>query len=140
MAGKEKFTKKQIVDAIQNSAGIISDVAAALQCSRPTVYKYLDKYPDLKQMLDEQSNELVDMAESAAKKLVEERHPETVRFVLSTKGKNRGWTQRTEISGPDGGAIQLSAITMKLLVQNGLTIENLSEQINALIQQKLGGS
>ena len=47
-----------------------------------------------------------DTAEDALMTNVGERHPASVFFVLKTLGKQRGYVERLETTGKDGGAVE----------------------------------
>jgi len=97
MANKNKYTKEQVQQAIQNSGGFVSVVSANLQCTRKTIYNYLDKYPELKEILQDIKEQYLDMAEA---KLIEKIRagatPELL-FYLKTQGKSRGYIEKQQI-------------------------------------------
>jgi hypothetical protein len=113
-----KYTAAEMINAIDEAKGTITKAAEILGCSRQTIYTYADRYTTVQQCLDKWSVKIIDDAEftlfeilDSAKELVNE-NPEdptairearkTVMSVLKTKGKNRGWTERQEITGKDG--------------------------------------
>lgn len=98
----------RVRNAIKGSRGNISTVATTLACSRQTVYTYLKKYPDLQEKLNQEREELVDMAENKLYALIEEGVLGAVLFTLETMGKKRGWTKRLELTGDEGEDLQFS--------------------------------
>ena len=106
---------RQVCEA---NAGIIGDVASALRVRRSTVYMWCSKYPEFRQALDDARETFLDLAESNLHKLVAgvpaietdengnkrfagwiERPSETaIIFTLKTRGKSRGYVERSEIA------------------------------------------
>lgn len=106
---------RQVCEA---NAGIIGNVASALRVRRSTVYMWCSKYPEFRQALDDARETFLDLAESNLRKLVAgvpaietdengnkrfagwiERPSETaIIFTLKTRGKSRGYVERSEIA------------------------------------------
>ncbi len=75
---------------------------------RTALHARIAKSPQLKQVLQEEREALVDMAESALRAEVLDRNMTAVIWTLkaSPEAKRRGWGERTELAGPDGGPVQ----------------------------------
>jgi transposase len=88
---------------------VVTDAARRLGCGRTTLYRFLERHPELRQAIEDGRNRLVDLAEKRLADLVAEGHPSAVIFTLKTLGKHRGYIERQEheISGPAGGAIRI---------------------------------
>lgn len=99
------MTKAKVEKALRKFRGGVYLVASALDVSPRTIYNYLEKYADLKELKDSFAGEMVDKAEYNLHDAVEAGDPWALKYALSTKGKDRGYTERQEISGPDGGAL-----------------------------------
>ena len=89
--GKEKLTKNALVKAINNSSGLISVIAKKLSVSRKTVHNYLNRYPELKELINEEKENILDYAESKLIKKIDEEEAWAIRFLLTTQGKTRGY-------------------------------------------------
>lgn len=61
--GKTKVTKEQIVAAIKGSAGIKVVVADRLKVTRQSLENYIKRYPDLAEMIVQEREQALDMAE-----------------------------------------------------------------------------
>lgn len=98
-----KLTMLRVEKAVTGSFGVMKDIAAKLKCSRQALYDFLAK-DENKYILDLIANEtddLLDTAESALGKLLRARKPDfqTIKFILTTKGKKRGYTLKYEVEG-----------------------------------------
>ena len=104
-----KHSKEAVVAAIQRSRGIKASVASALGCSRGTVDNYLKRWPELQEMFDAERSSLVAVATSALVSDVNNSeskgHQSAYMFVLKTIGKDEGFVERSEVSGPDGRSL-----------------------------------
>ena len=101
---------EQVKHAIDKTAGNISQAAKALGVSRVTVYRKINDHPTLKQYLEDKQEELVDIAESAIRRGVVEGNMTAIIFTLKCQGKNRGWVERQEITGAEGGPVTFKVI------------------------------
>ena len=93
---KDRYTQRQVIDAIVQAKGIKAAAAQALGCSRQTVTNYIDRYPAVKAAYDEAVQSTIDLAQSKLIVLVEREEWPAIRFLLVTLGKDRGFTERTE--------------------------------------------
>jgi len=102
MGRKRRLTKKILADALRETKGGVYLAARRLSCSPSSIYRYLEKYPDLKELKESFAEVLVDKAEYQLHDAVEDGDAWAIKYALSTKGKNRGYTERQEITGADG--------------------------------------
>jgi len=100
-----RITDKQIEHAIKQTAGNVSQAAKALQVSRTTVHKRIAKSEKLREVLRDTREELIDIAESALRREVLDGNITAIIFTLKTQGKHRGYVERQEVTGADGGAV-----------------------------------
>lgn len=91
-----KLTPENVRDAIDQSGGIVSHVAKRLGCSRQGLYKWLGKNPELGRAIFDERERLLDKAESNLAVAVEAGHLGASMYVLSTLGKDRGYSRRIE--------------------------------------------
>lgn len=97
----ELYTPEQVIAAAKAARGIVSKAARMLDCTRATVYRYVREYREVEQAFEDAREALIDEAEDQLRKKVESGDSASVFFTLKTIGKNRGYTERQEISGPD---------------------------------------
>lgn len=105
---REKYTAQTFIDAIPGSAGIVSSIALKVGCDWHTAKKYIDNYPTIKQAYDDECERVLDMAETELYKAIKSGDAQMIKYFLSTKGKRRGYVERQELTGKDGGAIVIN--------------------------------
>lgn len=125
---RPKFTVDQVEQALRAAAGIYTQAAVMLHCAPNTIANYVKRNKRLQRAYDEILDERLDLAETALLKAIGDSDVRAVIFYLKTKGKHRGYTERTEVTGKDGGAI--STVDLSQLSLAELSDEEL-EQIAA---------
>ena len=98
MAGKAKFTQQQVIDALREVKGMVYLAADRLGCEAQTIYNYRDRYPAVKAEMEAQDGKIDDIAEMKLYQAIMAGESWAVQFRLRTKGKGRGYTERTEHS------------------------------------------
>jgi hypothetical protein len=128
MSGRNQFTAAQFIEAIKGTGkyeqpgkhtgcmGIISTVADRLGCNWHTAKKYCarDKTPfvTVADAFEDEAERALDFAETQMFKQIQEGDGPMIRYLLSTKGKNRGFAERQQI---DLRSIDLSQLTEQQL-------------------------
>jgi hypothetical protein len=102
-----KVTDAQIKQAITDADGVLSEVARALGVDRKTVYNRIERSDDLQAAIDQARETLTDVAEFELGKAIRSGNMTAIIFHLkgSPSGRKRGYSERTEITGANGGAI-----------------------------------
>lgn len=104
----EKFTAEQVADALTETRGMKTLAAKRLGCSYNTVQRYIDKYATVRDALEKAHESLGDQVELALfDEAVNKRNTAALIFLAKTKFKARGYVERMETTGKDGGPIQL---------------------------------
>jgi transposase-like protein len=102
----ERYTAEQVVEALKQHDGIISDSASALGCTQQTIRNYRKRYASVAQAIHDGRESLVDQAEGVICKSLDSENENTAlraaMFILKTMGKRRGWVERQEFSGVEG--------------------------------------
>lgn len=102
------LTPEKVVEAIQGSRGILAAAARRLGCSRMTIYRYREKYPEVNAALEEERETLLDDAEDTLyDNAIKKGDTTSLIFLLKTIGKKRGYVERQEVTGADGSALTL---------------------------------
>ena len=106
---KKRPSVVQIEDAIRKAAGNVTAAARGLGIGRTSLHARIAKSPELQRILQEERESLVDMAESALRAEVLDRNMTAVIWTLkaSPEAKRRGWGERQEVTGADGGPVAI---------------------------------
>lgn len=97
--------KKAVIAALESSLGVVTSACAKAGVGRTQFYNWLKDDPEFKQKVDDIENIAFDFVESQLYKQIQDNNTTATIFWLKTKGKNRGYSERTEITGRDGEAI-----------------------------------
>jgi len=84
--------------------------ARLLNCTRNTVYRYIENYATVKAAYEEQRETLIDFTEDQLFKQVKAGNITAIIFTLKTIGKHRGYVERQEVTGKDGGAVTFRVV------------------------------
>ena len=103
-----KYSASQFIKAIPGSGGIIQVIASRVGCDWHTANRYVNEYATVREAYLAERETVLDIAEAQVIKAIKEGDISTIRWYLSTIGKNRGYVERQERSGPDGGPIVLT--------------------------------
>lgn len=127
-----KPTEEAIIEAIKGSAGIVSTVAKRLGVAWHTANGYCKSSEATKQAFKDEREKLVDLAEGVLVKSIKNGDQQNAKWVLSRLGKNRGYVERTETTGADGGPIK----TSQSIDLSALSPDELAELLR--LQKKAG--
>lgn len=100
-----KFTNQQIIDAVNSVNGMVYLAARKLGCNPQTIYNRMAKSTAIREAVDNARGELIDISEQKLRAAVMNGEPWSVAMVLKTIGKHRGYVERQEVTGANGGAI-----------------------------------
>lgn len=100
-----RLSDQDIIEAVNRSNGLISIAAKALKCSRQAIYERAKRSPKIATAIEEASEMILDVGESRLFKAVLAGDRWAVEFLLSRKGKARGYATRTEMTGADGAPL-----------------------------------
>lgn len=105
MAGKKPrkgstwLKPAKVAEQIELSRGNLSHAARQLGVARSALQSFVNRYPELKQLLQDQREAIVDAAENALFAAVTEKEGWAVCFTLKCLGKDRGYIERSEVIG-----------------------------------------
>lgn len=110
MAAKQRYTKDQVAAALVETKGMVTLTARRLGCAPKTVYHYLSRFPELAELRDEHTEQMGDEVELALyDEAVNKRNTAALIFLAKTKFKARGYVERAEVTGADGGPIRFTS-------------------------------
>lgn len=114
-----------IAQALQQSAGNITEAARSLGMSRTGLHLRISKTASLQQVVKEEREALIDMAESALRTEIRGGNMTAIIWTLkaSPEAKRRGWGERTELTGNNGD--RLGVIGIEIVAPNGTGSEPL---------------
>ena len=117
-----KTSPKQLIQSIKKHRGVISAVSKELGISCQAIYKRCEKNKNITAAIDEAREDLdvnlLDIAERKILAAVEDGAPWAVRYVLNTKGRARGWGEKTEIEH-SGSVVQQMVMVINRVQDDG---------------------
>lgn len=99
--------KKDMLEALKKSAGIVTRAAQAINLDTSTHYRWLHEDEDYKAQVAELDNLVLDLAETALLSKIKEGDTTAIIFFLKTKGRKRGYIETKTIETGDGGPLKI---------------------------------
>tara|TARA_R100000935_G_C2723550_1_gene118973 strand:+ start:109 stop:483 length:375 start_codon:yes stop_codon:yes gene_type:complete len=97
MATKTNILKKGLLDALEQSLGIVTTACKIVGCNRSTFYGHYNRDSEFRAAVDDLQNITLDFAESQLHKQIKDGNTTATIFYLKTKGKKRGYIERKEV-------------------------------------------
>lgn len=110
MSTKQDTSKRGMIEALKKTLGIVTTAAAQVNISRNTHYTWMQEDPDYKAEVNSISDMAIDFAESSLHVQIQDGNTTATIFYLKTKGKERGYVERQEITGINGGSITIQIV------------------------------
>ena len=100
---KSRHIKKEaMLQALENSLGVVTVACKQTDTPRSTYYKWLKEDEDFAQSVKEIENIALDFAESQLHSQIKDGSTSATIFYLKTKGKKRGYVEKSEIDLTSG--------------------------------------
>lgn len=115
---KTEQHKKAILEALEQSLGVVTSACKKVGVGRTTFYGWLADDKEFAEAVKDIENVALDFAESQLHKQIKDGNPSSTIFYLKTKGKKRGYVERME-----------NVNTNKNLDLSNLTDEELEERL-----------
>jgi len=96
-----KKNKADMLDALEKSLGVVSTAAKKAGIHRSTHYEWMNTDPEYNKAVNDLSDVALDFAESKLHEQMNEGNVASIIFYLKTKGKRRGYVERSEIEFKD---------------------------------------
>lgn len=93
---KIQQTKKALIDALEKSLGVVTTACKSVGIDRSTFYDYLKNDAEFAAAVSDIENIAIDFAESQLHKQIQKGDTTATIFYLKTKGKKRGYVEKTE--------------------------------------------
>ena len=90
--------KKAMIEALEKSLGVVTTACKTVGISRQTHYEWLREDGQYRDAVDDIGDVALDFAESQLHKQIQNGEVSSTIFYLKTKGKKRGYVERTEIT------------------------------------------
>ena len=101
---KSRHIKKEsLLTALEKSLGVVTIACKNADIPRSTYYKWLKDDEDFREQVKEIENVALDFAESQLHKQISDNSTAATIFFLKTKGKTRGYTEKSELDITSGG-------------------------------------
>ncbi len=97
MGKPNQFKAADFIEAIPGTGGIVSAIARKVGCTWHTAKKYIHAMPTVKAVYEDECESVLDLAEVKLIEAVKGGDLAAVKYMLSTKGKDRGYTERQEV-------------------------------------------
>ena len=99
---RTQIAKKQMLKALESSLGVVTTALKATNLSRTNYYKWLKEDEDFAKSVKEVENIALDFGESQLHAQMKDGNTSATIFFLKTKGKKRGYIERSELDLSSG--------------------------------------
>ena len=101
-----KYPIPLVLAAIECSCGVKSAICKRIgdqanggkPCSRHTLDRYIEQFPEVRRAIKEEEENLLDLAEATLWRKIKNDDWKATRFALETKGASRGYGRQSKIS------------------------------------------
>lgn len=111
--------KERLLISLKDCSGIVTFACEKVRLSRQTFYRWYRDDAEFKERVDAINELQIDVAEASLLKKIQKGDTTAIIFYLKTKGKDRGYSERREISIPGGVSVD---------VKNDFDVSKLSEE------------
>lgn len=91
-----KLSNQKVLNAIENSGGILTTIAKKCDVTRKALYEYLERNPTLRPHIEQEKEKILDLAEVSLFAQVKNKEAWATKYLLSTLGKTRGYAEKHE--------------------------------------------
>ncbi len=115
---KSRHIKKEsLLESLEKSLGVVTIACKNAKIPRSTYYKWLKDDEDFREQVKQIENVALDFAESQLHQQIADNSTAATIFFLKTKGKTRGYTERSELDVTSGGK-SISEIKIEVIDTN----------------------
>lgn len=104
---RTKHTLKEVAIALRCADGMQTHAAKYLGCTYRTLQNYMNRWPELRNVVFEAKEKTLDLSENKLFQSVRKGNIQAIMFHLKTQGKERGYVERAEDEGPRVLACQI---------------------------------
>jgi len=106
----EHYTAQQFIDAIPGTGGNVTAIAARVGCAWHTARSYIDRHPTVMDVYENERNTILDEIEDVAIAIARERDGPMIRYLLSTRGRDRGYGESLTVRGDKDAPVVVRVI------------------------------
>jgi hypothetical protein len=99
--------KDKLLNCLKETSGIVAYACERAGISRTTYYYWYDDDDSFRERADDIKELQIDVAEAALLKKIKAEDTTAIIFYLKTQGRDRGYTERREITGVNGDPIKI---------------------------------
>jgi len=103
-----KLTADEVIEALKKHQGLAALAADSLGVTAQTIYNYRDKYPSVAEAIFHLREKRHDVVEGKLWGRINNDDTTAIIFYLKTQAKGRGYVERQELTGRDGGPVEHS--------------------------------
>lgn len=118
-----RVPNERLAEELRASRGMVATAARNLGLSRACVNLRIHNSPALQEVLKDARELVTDRAESKLFEMIEAGEAWAVCFYLKTRGKDRGYVERQEHSGPDGGPITIREVVVNVPAESAPSLD-----------------
>lgn len=127
--GAKKYTKKQMETALRKANGMVYLASQQLGCAYNTMRNWIERYPELQAIVEEESGQVLDAAERRLYEAILRGEPWAIKFALSTKGRDRGYGERKD----HRLQVVIREEVDRLAAAHGMDVDEIMEEVNAIL-------
>ena len=106
LSKKRELTAQRIIKSLGETKGLLTMAARKAGVSYTTVKRYASEFPSVAEAVREAKESMTDFAEGKLYEKIAKGDLVAIIFYLKTQGKGRGYLERQEITGGDGGPVR----------------------------------
>lgn len=110
---KIDIRKENVLQALEVSLGVVTSACRKADVSRTIFYQWIKDDEEFARKVKDIEDIALDFVESQLFKQIKEENTAATIFYLKTKGKNRGYSERQEITGMDGNPLPFQIVLPK---------------------------
>ena len=129
---KKDTKKQQLLKELEDGLGIVTNACKTVNIARNTFYSWLKEDPAFKAKVDEINTVVIDFVETEFYKKIQEGDTTAMIFFLKSKGKARGWNEKTHVEF--SGNVGLTLPEQEREIYNDADVEKL-EKIKEIISE-----
>ncbi len=102
------YLADKVVQSVKKNRGVVSKIADDLNVTTQTVYNYRNRYKTVEDALADQKNRRDDFVETKLWQMIRDNNITAIIFYAKTQMKHRGYVERQEVTGADGGKVDIN--------------------------------